>query len=100
MAVEALDGCTQGKGKVLRITEEVKLQIGILHSEFIDSTSSTRPTTLLFSDYPGCTHIIHASLGEKDKFFSGMLHAKIIVSQRFPKLPVMQLPQLFRAQTT
>ncbi len=35
LAVEVIDGRPLGEGRVLRITEEVKLQIGILHSEFI-----------------------------------------------------------------
>ncbi len=35
LAVEAIDGRPLGEGRVLRITEEVKLQIGTLHSEFI-----------------------------------------------------------------
>ncbi len=35
LAVEALDGRPLGEGRILRITEEVKLQIETLHSEFI-----------------------------------------------------------------
>ncbi len=35
MAVEVLDGRPLGEGRVSRITEEVKLLIGTLHSEFI-----------------------------------------------------------------
>ncbi len=35
MAVEALDGRPLGEGRVSRITEEAKLLIGTLHSEFI-----------------------------------------------------------------
>jgi len=35
LAVEALEGLPLSEGRVLHITEEVKLQIGTLHSELI-----------------------------------------------------------------
>ncbi len=52
LAVEALDGRPLGKGKILRLTEPVKLHIGTLHSEEIQFYVIQSPTHPLILGLP------------------------------------------------
>ncbi len=52
MAVEALDGRPLGEGRVSRITEEVKLLIGTLHSKFIKFYIIHSPNHLIILGLP------------------------------------------------
>ncbi len=52
LAVEALDGRPLGKGKILRLTEPVKLHIGTLHSEKIQFYVIQSPTYPLILGLP------------------------------------------------
>ncbi len=65
LAVEALDGRPLGEGRVLRITEEVKLQIGTLHSEFIQFYVIHSPNHSIILGIPWLrTHNPHISWRE------------------------------------
>ncbi len=62
--------------------------------------SFTDRITLSSSDYPGCTHIILTSPGERGRSFNGVLRVKNAVSQRFPKPLPPHLLQPFKTQLT
>ncbi len=63
--MEALDGCPLGEGRVLCITEEVKLQIGILHTEFIQFYVIHSPNHSIIIGLPWLrTHNPHISWRE------------------------------------
>ncbi len=65
LAVEALDGRPLGEGRILRITEEVKLQIGTLHSEFIRLYVIQSPSHSIILGLPWLrTHNPHISWRE------------------------------------
>ncbi len=97
MAVEALD---DGEGRVSRITEEVKLLIGTLHSEFIKFYIIHSPNHPIIFGLPWlCTHNPHISWREGQIFQWGTMCQERCLS-KIPKPLPPHLLQPFRTQLT